>query len=531
MMEEKVKYLLKRLEYLKSKRQPWEKYWDKAAELCAAHSKIYIKDINGKIVQKLFDSTAINALTCFCSSMKSILVPSNQTYHRIKPSRPELENNENVKAFLDYVNNLLFKFRYSGQSMFSYEADVLLKQIGIYGISPWLVEEDIGRGIFYRAIPVNEVYCDVNRTNRVDVVYRVYELTLRQAIKEFGARATAKMKEGYDKDPERKVKLLHVVEPREERNPKRQDYTGMAFASYHVDLDNNELIYESGYRTQPYMVPRFEGIPGEVYGLSPALKAFNDILTINEMGKTVLRTGQLQANPALLTSGNIANAQRAGMAGAVIPGGLNAEGRPLIMPMQYGNNLSVSLELENQVREMIETAFYKPLFLSLTQDKQMTAEEVRQRNTEKAQLLAPMGERINSEWMNGNVAREIDIIRGYGLLDDVPEELYEDGSIKVEFESPMTRMQQAGEIQGIYETLESAISLSQVAPEVLDRFNMDAALKLIADYKGVPQKIMRSDDDVAALGEQRAQAQQAQQLLQAAPVLTQSMKNLKDANG
>ena len=325
--------------------------------------------------------------------------------------------------------------------------------------------------------------------------------------------------------------MLHVVEPREERNPKRQDYTGMAFASYHVDLDNNELIYESGYRTQPYMVPRFEGIPGEVYGLSPALKAFNDILTINEMGKTVLRTGQLQANPALLTSGNIANAQRAGMAGAVIPGGLNAEGRPLIMPMQYGNNLSVSLELENQVREMIETAFYKPLFLSLTQDKQMTAEEVRQRNTEKAQLLAPMGERINSEWMNGNVAREIDIIRGYGLLDDVPEELYEDGSIKVEFESPMTRMQQAGEIQGIYETLESAISLSQVAPEVLDRFNMDAALKLIADYKGVPQKIMRSDDDVAALGEQRAQAQQAQQLLQAAPVLSESMKNLKDANG
>lgn len=529
MMEERVKYVLKRLSALQDKRKPWERYWDKAAELCAVNSKIYIKDLNGKIVQHLFDSTAINALTCFCASMKSLLVPSNQRYHRIRPSRPELEENDNVKAFLEYVNNLLFKFRYSGRSNFSSEADMLLKQIGIYGQSPWLVEEDVGKGIFYRAIPMQEVFCDVNRAGRVDVVYRVYELSVRQAIKEFGSRATAKMKEKFDKTPDVKMKLLHVVEPREDRNPKRKDYTGMAFASYHIDLDNSELIYDSGYNTQPYMVPHFEGIPGEAYGSSPALKAFNDLLTINEMGKTVLRTGQLQSNPALLVGGNLNNASKAGVAGAVVYGGLNAQGQPMIAPMQYGNNLSISLELQNQIRQMIEAAFLKPLFLSLTQDKQMTAEEVRWRNTEKSQLLAPMGERINNEWMVGNVARELEIIRRYGLLDDVPDELYEDEALQLEFESPMTRMQQSGEIQGLYETLESAMSLSQVDPSILDRFNMDEALKVIAEYKGVPTKVLRSDEQVAAMGEARAQTEQASQLLQAAPVLTQSMKNLKDA--
>ena len=247
------------------------------------------------------------------------------------------------------------------------------------------------------------------------------------------------------------------------------------------------------------------------------------------MGKTVLRTGQLQANPALLTTANMNNAQRAGIAGAVVYGGLNANGQPMITPMQYGNNLSITVELQNQIREAIETAFLKPLFLSLTQDKQMTAEEVRKRDAEKAQILAPMAERISNEWLVGTVEREIDIIRSYGLLDDVPEELMTEGSLKIEFESPMVRMQQAGQIQGLYETLESAISMSQVQPEILDKINFAKALDIIAEYKGVNPAVLRSDEEVQAMGQARAQAQQAQQLLDAAPVLSQSMKNLKEA--
>lgn len=529
-MEERVKYAEKRLSALEDKRKPYEKYWDKAAELCAERSKIYIKD-NNRIVQTLFDSTAINALSYFTSSLKSILVPTNQIYQKLKPSNPSLENNREVYNFTEYVNNLLFKIRYGANSNFSTQSDILLKNIGVYGVSPFMIEEDIGKGIFYKTIPLSEVYCDVNRADKVDVVYRVYELTARQCMKEFGKKATAKMKETYDKEPDHKFKLLQAIEPRQDKNLKAKDYSGMDYASYHIDLDNNDFIYESGYRTQPIVVPRFEPFVGEAYGNSPALKALNDILTVNEMGKTVLRSGQLQANPALLTVANLQNAQRAGQAGAVIYGGLNANGQPLIQPMQYNNQLNITLELQNQIREAIETAFLKPLFLSLTQDKQMTAEEVRKRDVEKAQILAPMAERISAEWLVGTVERELDIIRGYGLLDDVPDELMQEGSLKIEFESPMVRMQQAGQIQGLYETIEAAMSMSQVKPEILDRINFDSALDIIAQYKGVDPKVLRSDEEVQAMGQARAQAQQAQQLLDAAPVLTQSMKNLKDAGG
>lgn len=531
MTEERVKYALKRLSALKDKRKFWEPYWDKAAELCSINSRIYIKDDKGRFVQKVFDTTARSDLTRFAAALKSILVPSNQRYHRIKASRPGLDDNDAVRRFLEYVNNLLFKFRYAAGSSFSSEADMMLTQLGLYGQSPWLVEDNVGRGISYRTILMAEIYCDVNRFNQVDTVYREYEMSLRQAIKEFGSRSTAKMKERFEKQPDSNVRLLHVVEPREDRKPLRQDYSGMPFVSYHINLDDEggELIYESGYRTQPYMVPHYLGIPGSAYGDSPALQAFFDILTINEMSKTVLRTGQLQGNPPILSAANIANAARAGTAGALIPGAIDIQGRPLLAPMQYGNNLSITLELQNQVREAIHNAFLQPLFLSLAQTKEMTAEEARLREQEKAMLLAPMGERINSEWMVGNCEREIDIIREYGLLDEVPDELMEDGSLQIEFESPLVHMQQAGEIKGVFETLESAMSLAQVDPTVLDRIDMGEALTIIANYKGVPSRILRTPEQIQALGEARAQQQQAEQLLQAAPVLSQSMKNLKEA--
>ncbi len=529
MSDERVKYLSSRLDTLVDKRLPYEPYWNKAAEMCAERSKIYIKETDGRIVQKLFDSTAISALTYFCSSLKSIIAPSNQIYQRIKSSDPDLEKSGKVRAFLEYVNNMIFKFRYAARSNFSAESDIMFRQIGIYGQSPWMIEEDVGRGIWYKTIPMDEVYCDVNRTGKVDVVYRMYEMTAADAIKQFGNKATARIKERFDKNPSSKIRFLHAIEPRQDINLRKKDYSSFAFASYHVNLDDKEFIYESGYRTQPIVVPHFEPSAGEAYGNSPALKAFNDLLTINEMGKTVLRVGQLQANPALLASSNMQNAQRAGIAGAVVYGGLDTQGKPLVVPMQYGNNLSITVEMQNLIRQSIEAAFLKPLFLSLTQDKQMTAEEARKRDAEKAQILAPMAERISSEWLVGTVEREIDIIRAYGYFDDVPDELYSDGALKIEFESGVTHLQRAGEIQGLFETLESAISMSQVDSSILDRIDFDAALKVIADYKGVPSAVLRTDEQLQQLGEARAQAEQAKALLEAAPVLTQSMKNLKDA--
>lgn len=68
------------------------------------------------------------------------------------------------------------------------------------------------------------------------------------------------------------------------------------------------------------------------------------------------------------------DANKLGSAGAVIRGGLDSQGKPAAVSMQYGNNLSITVEMQREVRAAIERAFLVPLFQSLTQTKQMTGD-------------------------------------------------------------------------------------------------------------------------------------------------------------
>lgn len=501
--------ILKRLEAMKAERAKWEPMWDKAAEMCSVESELFTTDNRGRVRQNVFDTTGRNALACFCSSMKSVIVPTTSQWHRLKPVDPHLDDNAKVKKFLDKATDLLFRVRYSAYSNFASESDLLFNQLGIYGHALWMVEDNVGQGIVYRTIPVKEAYIKRDDSGKIAAVFREYELTAGEAVKKFGDALRGDILHAAENTPERMFKFLHAVFKRDDYALDAVDFNGMKYASVHIDMAAKRIIHVGGYRTCPYMAPRFLGIAGSSYGDSPALQAFYDLLTANEMGKTILRTGQLQANPPILTNMGLIDTNKLGSAGAVIRGGLDNQGKPAAVSMQYGNNLSITVEMQREVRAAIERAFLVPLFQSLTQTKQMTATEVEKREMEKSMLLAPMCERISAEWLAGNIERELDILASYGVLDDVPDELMYEGSIAIQFEGPAVHMQQSGAIVGLYKTIEAATSLAQANPNILNVFDTEAALRKIADYYGVGPDVVRTADEVEELLMQQQAQQQA----------------------
>ena len=60
-------------------------------------------------------------------------------------------------------------------------------------------------------------------------------------------------------------------------------------------------------------------------------------------------------------------------------------------------------------------------------------------------------------------------------------------------------------------------------------FDIEEAMRILADIRGVPAKIMHSKEEVAAMKQQQAQQAQMQQLLQAAPVVASSAKDMAQA--
>lgn len=488
--------VLKKLSVMKAERARWEPMWKKAAELCSLDSELFVTDERGRIKQTVFDSTARNALSCFCASMKSVIVPSTERWHRLKATNPQLDDQSDVKKYLEKVTDILFRVRYAANSNFASESDVLFHQLGVYGHGIWMVEDDVGRGIIYRTIPVREVYIQKNDRGQLSAVFREYELSAHEALQKFGSHVSAEIKQADAIAPERKFRFLHAVFERDDFAVGKKDFRGMRYASVHIEMNAKKIVREGGYRSCPYMAPRFFGIAGSSYGDSPAMQAFYDMLTANEMGKTILRTGQLQANPPILTNMGLVDANKLGSAGAVIRGGLDNQGKPAAVSMQYGNNLAITVEMQKEIRAAIERAFLVPLFQSLTQSKQMTATEVEKREFEKSMLLAPMCERIAAEWLSGNVERELDILSHYGVLDDVPDGLFYDGSIAVEFESPSVHMQKSSTITGLYQTIEAAVSMAKNNPNVLEIFDMESALRKIADYYGVGSDVVLTKEDM-----------------------------------
>ncbi len=98
--------------------------------------------------------------------------------------------------------------------------------------------------------------------------------------------------------------FLHAVFPNPERVPGALNHRGMAFASYYIAVQGRRIVSEGGYRTFSCAVGRYTTGPKGVYGRSPAMTVLPEIKMVNEMSKTVLRTGQKALDPPLLLQEN-----------------------------------------------------------------------------------------------------------------------------------------------------------------------------------------------------------------------------------
>ena len=103
------------------------------------------------------------------------------------------------------------------------------------------------------------------------------------------------------------------------------------------------------------------------------------------------------------------------------------------------------------------------------------------------------------------------------------------GEHHIEYQSPLNQAQKAGAGVAIMNTMNALAPLAQIDPKVMQRYNLDKAAERIGRINGVPEDIIRSDEEVAALDAQSQQAAQAQQLLAAAPVAAGAAKDFAQA--
>ena len=535
-MTERAGKIIQRYNKLKGERGTWERHWEEIAERVLPRyasrfaSPQTIITRGEKKTEKMFDSTAALGLERFAAAMESMLTPRSGKWHRLNTSNPVLNKDRETSLWFEQATNILFRQRYAPQANYASQQHEVYMGLGAFGTGSLFIDARDKGGLRYASINLAEMIFATNHQGIIDTSYRKFVQTARQMMQRLETgrykQVPEAVRKAAEKEPDKEFEIIHCVMPREEVNKSKADFRGMEFASYYVTATDEMELSEGGYNSFPYAISRYVTAPGETYGRSPAMLALPSIKVLNEQKKTMLKQGHRVVDPVLLAHDDGVLDTFSLKPGSVNAGGVNAAGQRLVHELPTGN-LAAGQELMDMERSVINDAFLVTLFQILVDTPVMTATEVLERAREKGALLSPTMGRQQSEMLGPMIERELELLMKQGLLPPLPQMLIDaDGEFDITYDSPLSRSQRAEEAAGWLRTFESAGAFANLTgdPSSLDHFDTDVIIPALSEINAVPPSWMRSAEAIEGIREGRAQQQQTQQMIDAAPAAAGIMK-------
>ena len=508
MSEKLADELVKRFASLENQRATWETHWQEVADYVAPRKADInkVRSPGDKRSELIMDGTAGLAAELLAASLHGMLTNMSTKWFSLQYRNDDLNMNDAARDWLGDVERVMYGA--FARSNFNEQIHELYHDLITFGTGVIFIEEDDEFQLGFSTRHISECYVTENEKGRVDTVYRKFKMPLRAVIQRFGAdNISAKMLKMSEEKPYEMMTLLHAVYTRDERDITRVDAGNKPVASVYIDPENKTILSEGGFDEFCYCVPRFLKASFEIgYGRSPAMTALADIKMLNKMSEVTIRAAQKQVDPPLLVpdDGFILPIR-------TVPGGLNfyrSGTRDRLEPLNIGANNPIGLNMEEQRRKAIQSAFYVDQLI-LGQGPQMTATEVVQRTEEKMRLLGPVLGRLQAELLQPLITRSYNILARKNLFKPAPD-IIQGQDFDIEYVSPLAKAQRAGDVQSSLQFIELMQPLAQVDPGVIDYLDADNLVKHLISALSVPAKAVRGDDQVSEIREQR-QAQQAQQ--------------------
>ncbi len=531
--------ILRRQSAMETWRANWDDLWAQVAKkLLPVADDFNSQRSPGSVrTNQQYDAFPGLALNRYAAAVDSGLTPRTTMWHGVTTGEPSLDEEDETKAYLQQMSRMLWSTRYSPKANFANQNHELFISHGAFGNGCMFVEAHPDGGCSYRSIHLSQIFVQEDRQGFIDTFHRKFPMTARQIrdrVVNDGWTMPAKVAKAIEKkELDAPFDILHVVMPREDHDPDRLDFQGMRYTDIYICVEDKSPLYtESGFRELPYMFARNVTSTSEMYGRGPGVQMFPDIKMLNEMKRDIIEVANMAADPpTLLHEDGILGAFRA-TPGARNYGGVDENGRPRAIPYQNGANPGLGLELVQDTRNQIDDGFMGIYFRVLLENPQMTATQALLIAQQQGQMTAPTVGRLQSEYLDNLIRRESGITFRQGRHPPMPDALRDyleqtNQRLRLEYESPMTRAARTGEAIALQQTFEALSPWAQVkGPEVYDRFDGKKVAELLSKVNGVPQDVLKTDEQLEAEDEQKAMQQAAQMALQAAPVAAQTVETL-----
>lgn len=489
--------------------------------------------------QNIINSTGRIAARTLQSGLHAGLTSPARPWLKLTTPDLELAEHRPVKAWLYQVTQRMLTL-FSLSNLYNV-LPIVYGDMAVFGIGAMAVLEDSPELFRCQQFPVGSYAVGLDRRGRVGTFLRDYQLTVRQVVEEFGLRANGRdidwtnisttVRNLWDQaNYESPVDLTWIVLPNEGEDRQALEARFLPWASCHFETGASEgkFLRESGFRTFPIMVPRWDVTADDCYGTScPGMDALGDVKQLQIMER---RKGQALAkmvDPPMVGPSSLRTQKTSLLPGDITYQDIREGMQGLKAAHEVSLNLQhLAIDIQN-VEYRIKRAFFEDLFLMLgTSDpvrgtQPITAREVEERHEEKLIALGPVLERTNDELLDPLVDRIFDMMAVAGFFMETvlppPPEL-QGVQIKAEYLSILNQAQKLVGVSGQDRFVQTMMAMAQ-DPTVAAKVNTKQIITNYADMLGVDPRIIRTDeeaDDIltaqAQAAQQQAEAEQAAQV-------------------
>ncbi len=500
---------------------------------------------------KIINSTATKASRTQAAGMTAGITSPARPWHMLTTPDPDLAEFGPVKEWLYAVTERQRSI--FSRSNFYRAMPLMYRDLGGFATHATAILEDDEDGIRCYQFPVGSYCLGLNERGKVDTLYRELEMTVRQLVDMFGRDyCSATVVGQYDRcQYDQWIKVIHLIEPNDEREAGRLDSRNKAFRSVYFELggDGDKLLRESGFDRFVVIAPRWETTGEDIYGSTcPGFQCLGDVKSLQLKERRGAQALDKLVNPPMNADATLRNTRASLLPGDVnyIAGFNNAASGGFRPAYEINPRL---LELDQRIlrdEQRIREIYFEDLFLMLAESdrRQITAREIDERHEEKLIALGPVLESVHDEALDP----AIDIVYGLQLrysqpiwegrlnpthspllIPPPPQEL-QGVDLRVEYISILAQAQKLIGTKSMERFSSFVGNLAGINPAVIDKLDFDQAVDEYASATGVNPRIVRTDEQVAEIRDQRAQKEQAAEAMAMMQQATQGAKLLSETD-
>ena len=521
-MDEPIKTLKKRAEYLQGKRKPLMSFMQEMSEnflpLRAQFTRQFY--LSEQFADRILTSYPLLVARDLKNTLSAMLRPRDQDWFEIRVDNYD-QLDKPGKAWLEWASGVQRRAMYDRTSQFVRATKEGDGDFSVFGNAVLTREIDLGvNSLLYRCWHLKDTVWAEGYNGTIKEVYRDWKPTAHQLCTMFPKTASKKLQTVCDKEPHTEINCLHVVLDGEDydtipaqgetKKPKRRT----PWASVYMDIDNGTVLQEMGSYSRIYTIPRWETVSGSQYAYSPAAVAgLPDGRLLQAMTLTLLEAGEIAVRPPMVAQKEVIRSDVAIYAGGIT--WVDAEydertGEALRALYTDKGQIPIGMQMLKDAREMLSEAFYLNKLAMPPPDREMTAYETGQRIQEWIRQALPLFEPVEQEYnapLCEDTFEALLRVGAFGPPDMMPKSL-RGQSVQFRFESPLHQATERKKGALLLQAGQLITEAVQLDPTLAFELNGSEALRDALDGIGVPPTWMNDPEVVAQM---RAQKQQQDQ--------------------